>query len=241
MAVALADKLDVLAGMFGIKQVPTGDRDPFGLRRAALGVIRILIERDLPLSVHDLIDEAYRVYDGKIGDAHTDLEVFIRDRLSGYLRERGYSALEVESVLSAEHYRITDTVRQLEAVRAFIKLPEAQSLVAANKRVVNILKQAAAKGESFASVDSDKFMEPAERELYSALAITAENTKGLYKRGDFTGVLKTFAAVKGPVDAFFDSVMVMVDDPGLRQNRLALLSKLREEMNRIADLSKLAA
>jgi glycyl-tRNA synthetase beta chain len=132
-------------------------------------------------------------------------------------------------------------VRQLEAVRAFTQLPEAQSLVAANKRVVNILKQAAAKGESFTSVDPDKFKEPAERELYSALAITADDAKGLYKRGEFTGVLKTFAALKGPVDAFFDSVMVMVDDRDLRQNRLALLQKLRDEMNRVADLSKLAA
>jgi len=241
MAVALADKLDALAGLFGVGQAPTGDRDPFGLRRAALGVIRILIERNLPLSVHDLIDQAFAVYDGKIGGAHTDLEGFIRDRLSGYLRDRGYSALEVDSVLGGEHYRITDTVRQLEAVRAFNKLPEAQSLAAANKRVVNILKQAAAKGESFAAVDSDKLKEPAERELYSALAITADNAKGLYQRGDFTGFLKTLAVLKGPVDAFFDSVMVMVDDRELRQNRLALLDKLRNEMNRVADLSKLAA
>jgi len=241
MAVALADKLDALSGLFGIGQAPTGERDPFGLRRAALGVIRILIERDLPLSVHDLIDQSFAAYNGTIGSANTDLEGFIRDRLSGYLRDRGYSALEVDSVLSAEHYRITDTVRQLEAVRAFTKLPEAQSLVAANKRVVNILKQAVAKGESFASVDPDRFTEPAERELYSALAITEINTKGLYKRGDFTEVLKSFAAVKGPVDAFFDSVMVMVEDRELRQNRLALLQKLRDEMNRVADLSKLAA
>jgi len=241
MAVALADKLDALAGLFGIGQAPTGERDPFGLRRAALGVIRILIERDLPLSVHDLIDQSFAAYNGTIGSANSDLEGFIRDRLSGYLRDRGYSALEVDSVLSAEHYRITDTVRQLEAVRAFTKLPEAQSLVAANKRVVNILKQAVAKGESFASVDPDRFTEPAERELYSALAITEINTKGLYKRGDFTEVLKSFAAVKGPVDAFFDSVMVMVEDRELRQNRLALLQKLRDEMNRVADLSKLAA
>ena len=241
MAVALADKLDALAGLFGIGQAPTGERDPFGLRRAALGVIRILIERDLPLSIHDLIDQSFAVYNGKIGSANADLEAFIRDRLSGYLRDRGYSALEVDSVLHAEHRRITDTVRQLEAVRAFSKLPEAQSLVAANKRVVNILKQAAARNESFASVDPDRFAEPAERELYSALAITADEVKGLYKRGDFTGVLRTFAALKGPVDAFFDSVMVMADDRDLRQNRLALLKKLRDEMNRVADLSKLAA
>ena len=204
-------------------------------------MIRILIERDLPLSVQDLIDQSFAAYNGTIGSANTDLEGFIRDRLSGYLRDRGYSALEVDSVLGAEHYRLADTVRQLEAVRAFTRLPEAQSLVAANKRVVNILKQAVAKGESFASVDPDRFTEPAERELYSALAITADNAKGLYKRGEFTGVLKTFAVLKGPVDAFFDSVMVMVDDRDLRQNRLALLQKLRDEMNRVADLSKLAA
>ena len=228
VAVALADKLDALAGFFGIGQTPTGDRDPFGLRRAALGVVRILVERRLALSVRDLVAAALKEYGARVGNAQAALESFIYDRLAGYLKDSGYTTLEVDAVVSLRPARIDLAPRQLEAVRAFAKLPEAESL-------------AAAKGESFANVDSDRLTEPAERELYSALAITADNAKDLYKRGDFTGFLKTFAGLKGPVDAFFDSVMVMVDDRELRQNRLALLDKLRNEMNRVADLSKLAA
>jgi glycyl-tRNA synthetase beta chain len=241
IAVALADKLYTLAGLFGIGQVPTGDRDPFGLRRAALGVIRILIERDLPLSLSDLINEAFSVYDRKVGDAHSELEGFIRDRLIGYLRDRGYSALEVDSVLAAGFDRVSDTVRQLEAVRAFNALPEAQSLAAANKRVVNILKQAEARGESFANVGLDELKEPAERALFEALTDASRQATPLFDSGDFTGYLKTFAVLKTPVDAFFDAIMVMVDDPGVRKSRLALLSDLRRQMNRVADISRLAA
>ncbi len=199
------------------------------------------MERQLALSLPDLVGAAFKEYGGRVADAHAALESFIYDRLTGYLKDAGYTTLEVDSVVSLRPARIDLAPRQLEAVRAFNKLPEAESLAAANKRVANILRQAAAKGESFASTESDKLQEPAERELYSALAITADNAKGLYERGDFTGFLKTFAALKGPVDAFFDSVMVMVDDPELRQNRLALLAELRKEMNRVADLSKLAA
>jgi len=241
IAVALSDKLYSLAGLFGVGQIPTGDRDPFGLRRAALGVIRILIERDLPLSVHDLVNAAFAVYDRKIGDAHADLEMFIRDRLNGYLRDHSYSALEIESVLSVGHVRINDTLRQLEAVHAFNKLPEAQSLAAANKRVVNILKQAEAKGESFANVGLDELKEPAERALFEALTDASRQATPLLKQGDFTGYLKCFAILKSPVDAFFDSVMVMVEDSELRKSRLALLADLRKQMNRVADISKLAA
>jgi glycyl-tRNA synthetase beta chain len=241
LAVALADRLDALAGLFGIGQAPTGDRDPFGLRRAALGIVRILVERHLALSLHDLIAAAIKEYGGRVGDAQEALESFVYERLAGYLRDAGYTTLEVDSVVSLRPGRIDLTPRQLAAVRAFNKLPEAESLAAANKRVANILRQAAGKGESFAAAEEDKLKEPAERELYSALAITADNARGLYERGDFTGFLKTFAALKGPVDAFFDSVMVMVDDRELRQNRLALLAELRNEMNRVADLSKLAA
>jgi glycyl-tRNA synthetase beta chain len=241
IAVALSDKLYSLAGLFGIGQIPTGDRDPLGLRRAALGVIRILIERDLPLSVHDLVNAAFAVYDRKIGDAHTDLEMFILDRLSGYLRDRGYSALEVDSVLSVGHVRINDTVRRIDAVRAFIKLPEAQSLAAANKRVVNILKQAEAKGENYENVSLEELKEPAERALFEALTAASRRAMPLLKQGDFTGYLKSFAILKSPVDAFFDSIMVMVEDSEVRKSRLALLADLRKQMNRVADISKLAA
>lgn len=240
-AVALADKLDTLAGLFGIGQVPTGDKDPFGLRRAALGIVRILIERDLSLSLHDLVNAAFAGYNERVGHAHTDLETFIFERLAGYFRDHGYSTLEVDSVVNLRPDRINLTLRVVEAVRAFNTLPEAQSLAAANKRVVNILKQAEANGESFVNAEADKLREPAEKALFDALKTTSRKADALFKQGDFTGYLKTFAVLRFPVDAFFESVMVMADAPELRHNRLALLADLRKEMNRIADISKLAA
>jgi glycyl-tRNA synthetase beta chain len=240
-AVALADKLDTLAGMFGIGQQPSGDKDPFGLRRAALGAVRILVEHRYPLRLDDLVNAAFAGYERRIGDAHTDLQFFLFERLAGYLRDRGYTALEVDAVLSLGPVRIDLIPQQLEALRVFSALPEAESLAAANKRVANILKQAQAKGESFANADSAHLTEPAERALFEALKATSTKAAALFERGDYAGYLKSFAVLKTPVDAFFDSVMVMVDEPHLRRNRLALLADLRENMNRVADISKLAA
>ncbi|HEX6004359.1 MAG TPA: glycine--tRNA ligase subunit beta, partial [Burkholderiales bacterium] len=240
-AVALADKLDTLAGLFGIGQQPSGDKDPFGLRRAALGVVRILVEQSHALSLRDLVDAAFAGYGARIGSAHTDLQTFIFERLAGYLRDRGYSTLEVDAVLTLNPVRVDLVPQQLEAVRAFLALPEASSLAAANKRVANILKQAAAKGEAFGDADEAQLKEPAERALFEALRTTAHQAGPLLRRGDFTGYLKSFAVLKSPVDSFFDSVMVMVDEPVLRRNRLALLADLRDRMNQVADISKLAA
>jgi glycyl-tRNA synthetase beta chain len=239
-AVALADKLDTLSGLFGIGQQPTGERDPYGLRRAALGVLRILVEQSLPLALHEWVGAAFKGYAGRVGDAQSDLESFVFDRFAGYLKERGYTALEIDAVLSLRPVRIDLVPRQLDAVRAFLTLPEAESLAAANKRVANILRQAEGKGLSFAAAEASKLKEPAERRLFEALYATSEQATRLFKQGDFTGYLKSFAVLKTPVDAFFDSVMVMVDDAVLRQNRLALLADLRNEMNRVADISKLA-
>jgi len=241
-AAALADKLETLAGMFGIGQQPSGDKDPFALRRHALGVIRILIEKNLAISIHDLVDAAFDAFpSGMLGGAHTDLEMFIHERLRGYLRDGGYTANEVEAVLCLGLSQLDQVPRQLAAVRAFADLPEAESLAAANKRVANILRQAEAKGESFVDADADKLQEPAERALFDALKNASKQATPLFELGDYTGYLKTFAVLKSPVDAFFDSVMVMADDAALRQNRLALLSDLRREMNRVADISKLAS
>jgi glycyl-tRNA synthetase beta chain len=240
-AVALADKLDVLAGLFGIGQQPSGEKDPFGLRRAALGVLRIFVEHSLPLSLNELVNAAFEGYAGRVGGAHTDLEVFIFDRFAGYLKERGYSTREVDSVLCMNPVQINLVPQQLDAVRAFLLLPEAESLAAANKRVANILKQAQGKGESYQDADAAMLKDPAERALYDALKTTSKAATVLFKQGDFTAYLRSFAVLKSPVDAFFESVMVMVDDPGLRQNRLALLSDLRTAMNQVADISKLAA
>jgi len=236
VTLALADKLESLAGLFGIGQQPTGDKDPFALRRHALGVVRILIEGALPVSLHDLVNAAFAVFPrGALGDAHTDLEIFVFERLRGYLREAGYSANEIESVLCMNPVRLDQVPRQLAAVRAFMGLSEAPSLSAANKRVANILKQAAAKGESFRNADRKSLKEPAEIALLDAINTAAGKANPLFDRGDYTGYLRTFA-----VDDFFDSVMVMVDEPSLRRNRLALLADLREAMNRIADISRLA-
>ncbi|MGB5080099.1 MAG: glycine--tRNA ligase subunit beta [Burkholderiales bacterium] len=240
-AVALADKLDALAGLFGIGQQPTGEKDPFGLRRAALGVIRIVVERQLPLSLHELVSAAFAGYGGRIGDVNADLQIFMRERFSGYLKELGYSTLQVDAVLSRGFDRLSQVPRQLEAVRAFQALPESESLAAANKRVANILRQAAAKGESFRKADRETLQEPAEIALLDALNDAAGKANASLDQGDYAGYLKNFAVLKAPVDAFFDSVMVMVEQDALRRNRLALLADLREAMNRIADISKLAA
>lgn len=242
LALALADKLETLAGMFGIGQQPSGDKDPFALRRHALGVIRILVEGGLKLSLFDLVAEAFSVFPpGLVGQAHTDLRIFVLERLRSYLREAGYSSNEIESVLCLNPASLDLIPSQLAAVRTFAALPEAASLAAANKRVANILKQAEAKGESFSQVQADEMKEPAERNLFDALERVSQQATPLFQAGDYTGYLKEFAALKSPVDAFFESVMVMVDDQKVRQNRLALLSNLREEMNRVADISKLAA
>jgi glycyl-tRNA synthetase beta chain len=225
-AVALADKLDALTGMFGIGQQPTGEKDPFGLRRAALGVIRILVERKLPLSLHDLV-------------AQPDLQAFIYERFAGYLKEQGFSTLQVDAVLSQRPARLDLVPQQLEAVKAFETLPEAESLAAANKRVANILKQAEAKGESFNTTERKTLREPAELALFTALEFTKGNALPMLERGDYTGYLKSFAVLKQPVDAFFDSVMVMAEDADVRANRLGLLLRLRGLFLQFADLSRL--
>jgi glycyl-tRNA synthetase beta chain len=242
LALALADKLETLAGMFGVGQHPSGDKDPFALRRHALGVIRILIEGRLELPLFDLVNEAFSVFPrGMVGDARTDLEIFVFERLRSYLREAGYSANEIESVLCMHPTRLDQVPRRLAAVRAFAGLPDAASLAAANKRVANILKQAEAKGESFNTAQAHEMKEPAERDLFDALKKVSRKATPLFQAGDYTGYLKAFAVLRSPVDAFFESVMVMVDDQEVRKNRLALLRDLRDAMNRVADISKLAA
>jgi glycyl-tRNA synthetase beta chain len=227
-ALALGDKLDALGGMFGIGQQPTGEKDPFGLRRAALGVVRILVERKLPLSLHELAP-------------HAELQAFLLERFAGYLKEQGFSTLQVESVLSQNPARLDLVPQQLEAVKAFQALPEADSLAAANKRVANILRQAESKGESFGSAQRAELKEAAEISLFDALQKATGSADPLFERGDYAGYLKTFAVLKAPVDAFFDKVMVMAEQKALRQNRLGLLADLRKAMNRVADISKLAA
>ena len=237
-AVALADKLDALAGLFSAGGQPTGDKDPFGLRRAALGIIRIVVDVQLSLSLWDLVNVAFEPFKNK---AQTDLHMFFTERMRSFFHERGYTANEVDAVLSLNPVEISLIPKQLEAVRAFSVLPEAASLAAANKRIANILRQAESKGESFVDADFSALKEPAEISLFEALQAASRMAKPLFESGDFAGYLKTFASLKGPVDSFFDAVMVMVDDKKLRENRLALLTDMRKAMNRFSDISKLAA
>ena len=240
VCVALADKLETLAGMFGIGEKPTGDKDPFALRRHALGVIRMLIEKNLPLGLNDLVKIAFAGFpQGLPGQAHTDVYLFVLERLSGAMREQGYSANEVDAVLSLNPAQIHLVPKQLEAVRAFAALPEAPALAAANKRVGNILKKA--EGEAGAAADPSRFVEAAEMALFAALGEIAPRADAAFDSGDYTASLQALAALKAPVDAFFDHVMVNADAPALKANRLALLNQLHRTMNRVADLSRLAA
>ena len=239
VVVALADKLETLVGMFGIGNLPTGDRDPFALRRHALGVIRMLVEKDLPLDLETLLVSALPSFGDKIADATPALVDFIYDRLAGNLREQGFSAQQVDAVLALRPQRLADVQKRLEAVRAFAALPEAPALAAANKRVGNILKKAESAVQ--ARVDAGLLQETAEKDLYQALQNAVPRADAQFAEGDYTASLQTLAVLRAPVDAFFDQVMVNAEDPALKANRLGLLATLHEAMNRVADLSRLAA
>ena len=240
ICVALADKLETLVGMFGIGQIPTGDKDPFALRRHALGIVRMLLEKQLPLSLFDLVNIAFAGFpQGLVGDAHADVEIFMFERLGGLMREQGYTTNEVEAVLCMGPKQIYLVPRQLEAVRDFAALPEAAALAAANKRVGNILKKA--EGTIGGEVSATLLQEPAEQALHQALSQIAPKADAAFAAGDYSASLLALAALRAPVDAFFDNVMVNADDMKLRANRLALLAQLHQAMNRVADISKLAA
>ncbi len=240
-AVALADKIETLVGMFGIGNAPTGDKDPFGLRRAALGVLRILLEGRLTLRLDELIDAGIAAFspDHALQDARSELHTFLLERLRGVLRDQDYSANQVDAVLSMRPVRIDQVPGQMRAVKAFATLPEAESLAAANKRIINILRKS---GSEAATVVNPALMGTgAEKDLYNAVQLLLPVVRGHVERGDHTDALRALATARDPVDRFFDDVMVMADDPALRANRLALLRGLAEAMNQVADISKLAA
>ena len=239
IVVALADKLETLVGLFGIGQLPPGDKDPFGLRRHALGVIRMLSENALPLELAALLKLSAQAFGDKITDASDALADFIYERLSGSLRDQGYTPQQVDAVLSQRPQLLADIGKRLEAVSAFAALPEAESLAAANKRVGNILKKV--EGTVEAKVNPALLQEAAEAALNAALVTVVPQADAAFEKGDYTASLKALAALKAPVDAFFDGVMVNAEDPALRANRLGLLATLHQAMNRVADLSKLAA
>ena len=234
---ALADKLETLVGLFGIGQLPTGDKDPFALRRHALGVVRILVEKNMALDLAELVRSAAPAFGELISDPSEPLLAFIYERLAGLLREQGYSVQEVDAVLELRPI-LGDVPRRLAAVRSFAALAEAPSLAAANKRVGNILKKA--EGVVEAKVDTALLKEPAEAALHEALVQVRPHADAAFDRGDYTASLQALAALKNPVDTFFDKVMVNAEDPALRANRLGLLAQLHAAMNRVADLSRLA-
>jgi len=240
VVVALADKLETLVGMFGIGNLPTGDRDPFALRRHALGVIRMLVEKELPLDLQAVLASAVPAFGDKIEDASTALADFIYDRLAGSLREQGYSAQEVDAVIALRPQRLSLVQKQLAAVRAFSTLPEAPALAAANKRVGNILKKAEVEGAVDPHVNPGLLQEKAEQDLYAALQRFVPEADAQFAAGDYTASLQTLAVLRAPVDAFFDDVMVNAEQLDLRLNRQGLLKSLHVAMNRVADLSRLA-
>ncbi|MDI9331339.1 MAG: glycine--tRNA ligase subunit beta [Alphaproteobacteria bacterium] len=242
LVVALADKLETLVGMFGIGNLPTGDKDPFALRRHALGVIRMLTEARLPLGMTDLLQASVLVFGQSITDPTVALTDFVLDRLSGTLRDSGYSAQEVAAVLALRPDRLADVAQRLEAVRAFAALPEASALAAANKRIGNILKKAG-DAESVAEVHVSPVLlkEPAEQALYARMLAVLPQADELYAKGDYTASLRALSVLRPGVDAFFDGVMVNAEQPDLRLNRQGLLKQLHLAMNRVADLAQLAA
>lgn len=238
--VALADKLETLVGIWGIGLAPTGDKDPFALRRHALGILRMLVEQRLPLSISHLLALAATQFPGNanFSDPVADVRNFLYDRLRGLLRERGFGQDAVEAVVAPAPDRLDDIIERLDAVKAFAELSEAESLAAANKRITNILK----KNEGVhGEVQPALLQEAAEQRLYGAMTDTRIGVDRAFAAGDFSGTLKALAALRDDVDAFFNDVMVMAEDPALRANRLALLHALHGMMNRVADISKLAA
>lgn len=238
--VALADKLETLIGIWGIGLVPTGDKDPFALRRHALGILRMLIEKRLPLSLSHLLAQTSQTFSGNANFAEQadDVLAFLYDRLRGLLRERGYAQDTIEAVVAQQPDRLDDMIERLDAVKAFAAIPESQSLAAANKRISNILK----KNEGVhAEVQPAMLAEAAEQRLYGAMTDTRVEVDRAFAAGDFSTTLKALAALRDDVDAFFNDVMVMAEDPAVRANRLALLNTLHGMMNRVADISKLAA
>lgn len=244
-ATALADKLDALAGFFGIGLIPTGDKDPFGLRRAALGILRILMESPLPLDLRRLLADAASGFEpGQL--SLTDglppgLEDFMLDRLRGLLRDAGYAPDVIEAVLVQRPTRIDLVPARLDAVRAFLALPEALALAAANKRIGNILKKAeSAGGDGFAKPDSALLQEDAEKALYRRIQEISPVLEAHVAREAYADALKALASVRVEVDHFFDKVMVNVDDSSVRTNRLGLLKALFDQLNAVADISKLS-
>ncbi len=243
---AIADKLETLVGIWGVGLAPTGDKDPYALRRHALGVCRLLLEKNLSLSLPELIELARAQFSQKDVQEKanpTAIYEFIIDRLRAYLRdqsvaEKPFTSAEIDAVLSQEPSQINDLIQRLTALREFNALPEATQLAAANKRISNILKKTTT---PIPATCSSKLLQiPAEVSLYKALEVITPALHATYEKRQFVEFLKALVALSAPIDQFFADVMVMDPNPELRDNRLALLQQLHQKMNLVADLGKLA-
>jgi glycyl-tRNA synthetase beta chain len=245
-ALALADKLETLLGIYGIGQVPTGDKDPFGLRRHALGVLRILIESELELPLPALLKVAAQNFPAGMLSATVaiDLEGFMLDRMRGYLRERGYEATHIEAVIPMLDGKLYQVIKRLDGVRTFAALEVAKDLAAANKRVQNIMRKNTEElgvDSAQAKVNPSLLVEKQEVDLFHAMQDIIPYSVHYLARNEYGHNLKSLVALKPFIDDFFNKVMVMTEDKALRKNRAALLNELGRLMNQVADISKLAA
>lgn len=239
VSIALADRLDTLAGIFGINQPPTGNKDPFGLRRVAIGILRILIEKRLSLSLIDLVEHAVTNYGAKIENPAktlTDANAFLQSRYRSMYEDQGMQVDVILAVQALNPVSPLDFDQRIRAVQHFRALPEATALAAANKRVANIL---AKETVSVGAVDAALLVEPAEKALYETLETLEPQVHPLLAKSDYTPALSQLAALRAPIDAFFESVMVNADDAALRLNRLRLLTRLRALFLSVADVSLL--
>ena len=238
-AVSLADKLDTLMGIWAAGQQPTGAKDPFALRRAALGVLRIIIEGGLALDLRELLEQAASAYADEIGASEKVQEVydFAMDRLRPYFVDQDYTPQQFDAVLAVSPASPLDFSKRISAVKKFSTMKQADSLSAANKRIRNILKKV--EGNVADSVDRKLFQETQETSLFGAIATQKMAAKPLLETGEYDKVLANLATLKDTVDAFFDGVMVMAEDEALKNNRIALLAQLRAMFLQVADLSQL--
>lgn len=241
-AVALADKLDTLVGIFGIGQLPKGDKDPFALRRAAIGVLRIITELSLPLDLEALVAKAGEVYGNKLSnqDFQTQVVDFVLARFVAVLQDQGIAIDVIQAVSARRPTQPSDYVARVNAVAEFKQLEEAQALAAANKRVANILAKQGVDSSVNASIDESLLSEDAEKALYSALISAESVVTAAVATQNYTKILSTMATLRSAIDSFFDDVMVMAEDDAVKQNRLALLSLLRQLFLTTADVSLLA-
>jgi glycyl-tRNA synthetase beta chain len=236
---AIAERLDTLAGGFAAGLKPTGNKDPFALRRNALGLARTLLEGGFDLPLNDLLSKAVAAQPVQSSDASIgNILSFVYDRLRGYFNEQGFNEQQFDAVNAVEHQSLPDFAKRLSAVAEFAKLPEASALAAANKRIGNILKKSA--NEAAEKVSESLLQEQAEKDLWQAIQQLEQSNAAKLQARDYVGVLQALAGLRAPVDAFFESVMVNADDSGVRANRLALLRTIAAQFNAVGDISLLA-